>query len=327
MQLGIATFILCSTLLGAARAESSRLAEDLFRTNPDAVSVKAKLFLVAGNSQAASFAQEVVDQRKLWLASGFHEDEIECYYVVPLDEDLKHDRRRFLALAPELSKCHISSVKRLRADLTAAAQGKPDFLYLYLTSHGDRPVAETLREASPRDRDYGDLKHMAKFPVFEKYQLLVEGMPDGTATSPELIGALRGGMDSDDLFLTPSSLRKSLSSWGSIPKYVVLQGCFSGGFFDEGAATPENEKLSTLSHITLLSASRHDRSSFGCEPGVRATYFGSVFHNLLAKRAASPLSIDWPQLFKEVRWQIVALEKRRHATPPSEPQFFTNSVK
>ena len=302
--------------------------ETLFRVSEAPVSPKAKIFLVAGNSQAASFAREIVDQKRLWLAAGYAEDEIECYYVVPLQEDLNDDQAQFVPVAEALGKCHAASVKLLRAHLATLGARKPapEFVYLYVTSHGDKPVSYTLQEAKPSDEDYWALQREAKIPVFDQYSMLVEGLTDGTATSPEIFGALRAGIDPRDLYLTPGVLKEALGHLEEVPKFVVLQGCFSGGFFEETSPKYRDELLSTLPLVTLLSAARHDRSSFGCEPGSGSTVFGGVINALLSHGLGDPRKMDWKSLWVAAQADILALEKREKMTPPSLPQYFSNNV-
>ncbi|MBI3555540.1 MAG: hypothetical protein HY074_04685 [Deltaproteobacteria bacterium] len=301
--------------------------ESLFSVNEAPVSKRAKIFLVAGSSQAASFAREVVEQKKLWLRAGFAEDEIECYYVKPLQEDLNDDQAQFVPVAASLARCHASSVKLLREHLKAVAERnpKPEFVYLYITSHGDKPVSYTLAEAKPTDEDYWALEREARYPVYEKYTMLIEGLSDGTATSTEILGALRAGRDARDLILTPDMLKEALSGGlAQVPKFVVLQGCFSGGFFEETAPQHSQDLLSQLPNITLLSAARHDRSSFGCEPGSSTTFFGGVYNALLAQHPADPREIAWKSLWMAAQADIAQLEKREKVSPPSLPQFYSN---
>ncbi len=58
---------------------------------------KEKIFLVAGGSDSANFAQQVIDQRRHWMGLGFSSDEIACFYVRPtlsaMYRDLKQYRR------------------------------------------------------------------------------------------------------------------------------------------------------------------------------------------------------------------------------------------
>ncbi len=266
-------------------------------------------------------------KKKLWLSLGYSEDEIECYYIKPLQEDLNDDQAQFVPVAPALARCHAASVKLLRQHLAAVAgrNPRPEFLYLYITSHGDKPVSYTLAEAKPSDDDYWALQRETRYPVFDSYSMLVEGLPDGTATSTEILGAMRAGVDVRDLILTPAVLKEALGKGlASVPKFIVLQGCFSGGFFEEDTPRFQTDLLSGLPNVTLLSAARHDRSSFGCEPGSSTTFFGGVFNAVLAQHLGDPRKISWKSLWSKVQADIAVLEKHEKVSPPSLPQFFSN---
>ncbi|MBI3544410.1 MAG: hypothetical protein HY075_14150 [Deltaproteobacteria bacterium] len=303
------------------------LVESVFRASAAPVSRRAKIFLVAGSSLAASFAREIIDQKALWLGAGFHEDEIECYYVVPLQEDFNGDPKLFRELAAAVAGCHPANAKLLRQHLRETAARKPPFLYLYVTSHGDKPSPQTLAEARKTDDDYWALTRESRYPVLDQYTMLVEGLPDGTATGAEIFGAYRGGMDPADLYLTPRYLREALAAgFEKVPKFVVLQGCFSGGFVEEEEDHYRADLLTRLPELTVLTAARHDRSSFGCEPGSRTTFYGGAYNEALARFIRpDPRAIDWRKLHETVAAHVVALEKREKAKPPSLPQFFTSA--
>src|SRR5690606_40868561 len=72
-----------------------------------AVSPDARIFLVAGSRDIANFAQEVIDQKKYWLARGYTEAQIECFYAVP-DPAHQVDVEQFLALESDLRSCHLA---------------------------------------------------------------------------------------------------------------------------------------------------------------------------------------------------------------------------
>lgn len=303
------------------------LVESVFKISDAPLSPRAKIFLLAGSSMSASFAREIVEQKRIWLKAGFQEEEIACYYIVPFQEDLNENIKQYLPVAGELSKCHAASAKLLREHLEEAAKRHPSFLYLYLSSHGERPISYSLASAKPKDEDYWALQREKRYPVFDQYSMLVEGLPDGTASSTEILGALRAGMSPDDLYVTPRFL-KSIFEAGYVdtPKFVVLQGCFSGGFFEESDPRYRESLLSSLNRITLLAAARHDRSSFGCEPGADSTFYGGAYNESLARFARDPRMIDWKKLASEVELQVRRIEKKEKVSPPSLPQFFSKSA-
>jgi hypothetical protein len=115
-----------------------------------------------------------------------------------------------------------------------------------------------------------------------------------------------------------------LSSFDAVPKFVVLQACHSGGFLEQPATDGAEKRLTQLPLVTVLTAARYDRSSFGCEPGGWTTFYGGTFNEELQKVAASPATIDWKQLAETVAKRVAALEKKQRVSPPSLPQFFTS---
>jgi hypothetical protein len=329
----VASLALASSVASAANKKKQAsadlpLVESVFRVNEAPVSARGRIFLIAGSAETAAFSQEIVDQRATWLAVGFQPDEIECYYPVPYQEDLIADSKHYLALAPELERCHRVSVATLREHLQSVAtqQPRPPFIYVYITSHGDKPVADTLREARPTDTDYWALRRTARYPVFDQYRIVIEGMKDGTASEAELLGALRAGSSADELYLTPGNLQRMLASFEAVPKFVVLQACHSGGFVEQPSTDAPETLLSQLPAVTVLTAARHDRSSFGCEPRAVTTFYGGIFNEELRKVAASPLTIDWKRLSETVAKRVEALEKQQRVSPPSLPQFFTSPL-
>ncbi len=299
--------------------------DKLFQTTTTPFSPSTKIFLFAGSSRAANFGREIVEQRKLWLSAGFKDSEIACYYVVPFQEDFIEDKDHYYPLRNELSVCYQAYVKLLREHLTIAARSNPAFLYLYVTSHGDRPVSQRIKEIKETDEDYWAVRREMNIPVYDQYHLIVEGLPDGPATDPQILGALRGGMKEEDLFLTPRNLKEMLAkNFAATSKYVVLQGCFSGGFLGESEPRLIQDTLASLEKLVLMTAARYDRSSFGCDPGERMTYFGGAYHDALKKMLAdqqSPLSLDWKTLYDRVSKRVTELEKEQKEELPSLPQF------
>src|SRR4051794_11685703 len=77
----------------------------------------AKIFLIAGGANNANFAQEIVDQKIIWMKAGFKESDIACYYTVPLDAEFQEDRKQYESLSNDLSKCFPASPEILWRDL------------------------------------------------------------------------------------------------------------------------------------------------------------------------------------------------------------------
>lgn len=300
-------------------------AATLFTTRSEPFSRKTRIFLVAGSSRAANFAQEIIDQRALWRAAGFPPEEIACYYVIPYQEELDADREQFLALAPELAACYPASMKLLRQHLGQAEAG--DFVYLYITAHGERPVSLRLRDTEPDDDLYHTLQRWARHPILDEHRITLEALPDGNASGSELLGAYRAGVDARDLYLTPDHLAGMLARYRGAAKRVVLQACYSGGFIRDPRRS--TQPLAALDDLVLLTAARHDRDSFGCAHGDDRTYYGGAYNDELARALAGRSGanpglpdVPWRELHDRVSRAIVEIEERE-GDEPSSPMLLT----
>lgn len=266
-----------------------------------------KIFLVAGGVDVANFAAEVAAQRELWLARGYASDEIACYWARPPKPGYRRDRAQFRRLADALRPCYRASPEVLRDHLARAAAGEAPFLYLYVTTHG---LTSLLPDNVPKD-----MLAPEEGALLDQYTLQLGAGP-GWGVDPErLILALRAGTDPDDLVLSPAGLRRSLAAFpAATPKLVVLQGCHAGGFA---------EALAQVPGTVALMAARHDRTSFGCDPGHDLTTFGAAYLRLLAARLRAglhPPALDWRALFDTLAAEIAAVEVAEGATP-SLPVF------
>jgi hypothetical protein len=289
---------------------------------------QTKIFLVAGSGKNANFAQEIVDQKKIWRKAGFSDEEIACYYVAPSSKELKGDEEQFLELASELSECYPASVALIRKHLQLIAKGnpKPPFLYLYMTSHGDRPLSYELTKSRGGLLEGKLLEERSRFPVLNQYLLRIDGLPDREdSTFSDILKDYQLGKDPEELFMTPFYLRNLLEkSYKDVPKFLVLQGCYTGGFVEEPSEPFRDQTLRSLSALTLLTATRFDRTSFGCRPGENSTYFGGIFNEVLNQRAEDPRRMDWKALAGEVKEKVTVREKTEKHAPPSDPVFFSN---
>jgi hypothetical protein len=269
----------------------------------------AKIFLVAGGVDVANFAAEVAAQRELWLARGYASDEIACYWAKPLRLGYRHDRKQYRRLAEALRPCYRASPAVLRDHLAQASAAGAPFLYLYVTSHG---LTSLLPDNVPKDMLVPE-----EGALLDQYTLQLGAGP-GFGVDPErLILELRAGAEPDDLVLSPAGLRRSLAAFpAEVPKLVVLQGCHAGGFA---------EALAQVPGTVALMAARHDRTSFGCDPGRDLTMFGAAYLRLLAERLdGAPPAIDWRALFDTLAAEIAAAEQAEGATP-SLPVFVAAS--
>jgi hypothetical protein len=329
-------FILLLSLAGTAspegRAQNAAphspvfpLVEDALRAAPGPAPETAKIFLVAGSSLAANFAQEIIDQKKLWTEKGIPASEIACYFVLPTQEEFEEELTQYLALAEPLKNCFPASVKQLQEDLKRVARKNPPYLYLYLTSHGRQPISEKLKALKRQDPNFGQLRYLARYRVLDQYSLDVEGLPDGPAGPYELLGAYRGGMNPQEVFLTPRYLFEFLQKeFPKTAKYLVLQGCYSGGFLVDPRKEQWDALLTNLKNVTVLTSARHNRESFGCDPGDNATYYGKAFNEILQQLGRTPPETDWRAFQTSLKAAITQMEKKMGAEPPSDPAYFSN---
>lgn len=300
---------------------------------------RAKIFLVAGGSDAANFAQEVVDQRRIWREAGFEEDEIVCYWAKPTRRAFSADGPQYLALADELRGCYAARPELLRRHLETVARRRPPtdapgsgtateqipFVYLYVTSHGTQSILGDAEDTDrPQVRQAAASASRCEQELLDRHAMVLAADPAGALHLPSVLEALRAGADPDDLILTPASLRASLAHLPpDMPKLVVLQGCYSGGFIDEDGDPGTVDGLSDLPNLTLLTAARYDRSSFGCQTGADRTEFGRAYHRVLERTTglSDPPRVRWKTVFRQTRILVEGREKEIYESR-SHPGFF-----
>lgn len=269
---------------------------------------RAHIFLVAGGIDVANFAAEVAAQRELLRARGFQADEIACYWARPSRAAFQADRAQYRRLAAELADCYPASTALVREHLARAAARAPDFLYVYVTSHG---LASLLPPDVPKD-----LLEAPDAEMLDQYALELGAGPGRGVFPPRLMTARRAGADVDDLVFSPAMLARALQAFpAATPKVVVLQACHSGGFASALAAVP---------NVVGLAAARHDRTSFGCDSGRDMTVFGAIYLRLLGERLAAGASLTalaWGDLHGALQAEIAVAEAAVAATPSLPVHF------
>jgi hypothetical protein len=323
--------VLVSACHGSAAVPLPPTAEPSSKDGLDSsLPLRAKIFLVAGGHDSANFAQEIVDQRRIWRAAGFAEDEIACYWAKPTAKAFIADRAQYESLTDELRSCHRADPRVLRRHIEAVARrrGTADqvpFVYLYITSHGSRSVLADARASKQRrNRELAAGTTPCERRLLDRPAIVLAGSRPGALHVPSIVEAMRNGAEPDDLFLTPHSLRTAMATLGpDVPKIVVLQGCYTGGFIGAGGNPRSLDGLATLANLTLITAARHDRTSFGCQPGVDRTEFGRAYNQVLAatSRLEDPPRVWWRSVYNETRSRVERREGRRYAGR-SYPRFF-----
>ena len=105
--------------------------------------------------------------------------------------------------------------------------------------------------------------------------------------------------------LRPDDIDDALTEAGVENAIVIVSACYSGSFIDE-LRRPER---------LILTAARHDRTSFGCAPGNDWTNWGRAFFAQALKQERDPRAAA------EVAREIVAELESEAGLTPSEPQI------
>ena len=107
--------------------------------------------------------------------------------------------------------------------------------------------------------------------------------------------------------LRPEELARALSQGcGAVPTVVVVSSCYSGGFVSGAMAKPNR---------IILTASRRDRPSFGCQVERTYSFFDGCFLSAL------PAAADWKTVFQKTSHCVERQEKALNERP-SEPQAY-----
>lgn len=111
--------------------------------------------------------------------------------------------------------------------------------------------------------------------------------------------------------LHPEELAQALSKGcAAVPTVVVVSSCYSGGFAKGPVRKPNR---------IILTASRRDRPSFGCQVERTYSFFDGCFLGAL------PHAANWEAVFGATR-RCVALEEKALDERPSDPQAYFGSA-
>lgn len=297
--------------------------------NQEPIHPKTRFFLIAAGADIANFIQEVVEQKSYWLSQGFSEEEIACYYVQPTAKALEQDRDQFEALSSQVQGFRLASMRQISSDLSQIAEQNPDFIYIYVTSHGAPPsYARSLAKKYVGSGKYAYKSFVDEFPDIEQFTVQFHSLPTGSADVLMQLHAQQKGIPFNDIHLSPAGLWKLLENFNeSTIKFVTLQACFSGGFVDaNGRLKYHTAPEMGPPNLTIMTAARYDRPSFGCSPGKEKTEFGSAYLKALHSGSGSPLLRDWRQMFDEVRQEVERVEQLEEYSEfkPSHPAFYSN---
>jgi hypothetical protein len=309
------------------------------------ISPQARIFLVAGARDIANFAQEVVDQRALWLSRGYTPEQIECFFTPPPPEQTD-DTWQFLTLVEALEPCHLASPPEVLSALKQVAKDyrAKDF-FLYITSHGTPPIInlseQVVRSIDPRgaflqqaisearaDRNSDAYQWVAPFQVsMEGIRMDEESWGWASYFARLYQSRITSDMVPRDHMFTPALLAEAMQAFpAKVHKVVVIQACYSGGFILPAKEAPgPDETLRNVKKLTAITAARADRTSFGCDSSGDTTLFGRSFHKVLEAHPGKTVpQLDWRKLHKEVAQEVEQLEQEAGipSHQRSEPQFF-----
>ena len=110
--------------------------------------------------------------------------------------------------------------------------------------------------------------------------------------------------------LTPARLVNALDRAGIKNRVLILSACYSGSFVDD--LSDEN--------TMILTASRADRTSFGCSNEREWTFFGDAYFNHALRQERSFVTA-----FERARGLVETWEKEQGLTG-SEPQIFVGAA-
>jgi hypothetical protein len=215
------------------------------------------------------------------------------------------------------------------AALAALAPGRAGTIELYLLAVGGDGTQEVFRREVEFVRTQFDQRYGTKGRSLALANSRRITMPMASvANIGEALGALAARMNRDEdilfLFVTshgtdkhdiklqhpPHALRdlpaqelgRMLRTSGIRHKVIVVSACYSGGFID---ALRDDYTL-------IITAARHDRTSFGCADENEFTYFGRAFF-----KEALPSSRSFQDAFARAE-QLVAEWERKDM--PREPR-------
>jgi hypothetical protein len=142
-------------------------------------------------------------------------------------------------------------------------------------------------------------------PIAEGFKDLAQKAPAGCLVYFTSHGAPTGIVVGNDLATPPMIARTVDDACGQKPTVVVMSSCYSGQFVP-GLAGPNR---------VVITASRPDRTSFGCGELDHYTFFDDCFLR------AIPRADDFAALGEQIQACVQVREQEVHAAPPSEPQL------
>ena len=110
--------------------------------------------------------------------------------------------------------------------------------------------------------------------------------------------------------LTPAALQRMLQDAKIKWRVIIVSSCYSGGYVE-----PLKDP-----YTLVITASRADRTSFGCENHADFTYFGQAYFQEALRRTTSMVDAF------EIAKNSIAERERAEGLTPSEPQMYLGSA-
>lgn len=280
-------------------------------------------FLVAGASDATSYAWEIVQQKRYLRALGVDRGDVACFFALPDTAALDAERARWSALAPELADCYPANAGVLYAVL---ADGEPAEapLYFYVSSHGAPPASRDATLARERRNDARFAAALEAAPWLDQFRVELASTADGRTLGlrERFEAVLSGRLPPEAALLTPAYLRGALdrAARPGVRRHVVVQACYSGGFVDGTATADRGPAGLRGTDYTVLTAAADDRPSFGCGVGNDRTFFGGAFNDALFATKRLPKDVDFEALHRTVTGRVEILEARYARSLPIDAQ-------
>ena len=252
--------------------------------------------MVAGSSENANFMQELIWVSTLLQERGLKPEEIACFYAMPDALAYFADQAQFDELTGQVINCRRAERGEVLRTIQKALVAEPRDFFLYVTSHGAPP------HSNPTLKNPQDCTAYASSLVIDHGESSCERNNN----------------------ITPEAVASIVPEGSQTHKVMVFQGCFSGGFIsDQNDAATAPSALAQLANITLLTAARSDRPSFGCSSGDTATFYGKSFGKALVDEKVPFHQINWAAVHQRAQNMTRFMEEKLRIVQKSEPQFFS----
>ena len=289
--------------------------------NRAAPSPQTRVFLIAGGADTPHYLQEIVDQRDYLLEAGHGASEIACFFVKPSPEEFAAHAEQFEQLASRVEGFHLAAPHLIYRHLRAAAKNEPEFVYVYTTAKGHKPIWASHANGAEKEL----AKHHADF--FGQFRMDLAGGPSGHMNARMRLEALRDGIEIQHLLFTPRYLRDALAEFPEeTRKIVVLQGSYSGGFVRHDFEEITGDTLTDVSNVTVLTSTRHDREGFRADSGENQSQFGQIYLDALRNQSEPAGNLAWPEIADTVARNVRTREEELAigAESASSPVFFSD---